>query len=285
MKKDWFKTWFESDYYQEVYNHRDEKDAQLLCNLILSNVTLSNKSKILDAACGAGRHYIKFAQKGYKVFGFDLSKNLLNTAKRNTLNKNLPLNLFCADLREICIKQEFDLITNLFTSFGYFENDEENFSFIKKAYSYLTKNGFYVLDYFNEKFVRNNLVPYSKKYFKDIIIIEERKINLDRVEKKIIIKENINQKNLDHILSHKHNLALNLDHDHNLNLNYDQGINNPNHQFNEIEYYESVKLYSFNFLIEKIKSIGFKIDRIYGSYSGEEFNENNSQRLILFCKK
>ncbi|MBI5809336.1 MAG: class I SAM-dependent methyltransferase, partial [Ignavibacteriales bacterium] len=94
---------------------------------------------------------------------FDLSKNLLNVAKRNCELKNIQANFFCADIRKVFLKSKFDLITNLFTSFGYFESDKENFSFIQNAYELLKENGYYVLDYFNENHLRKNLLEKSYK--------------------------------------------------------------------------------------------------------------------------
>jgi len=245
VKKDWFKIWFESDYYQQAYNHRDENDAKVLCELILNSVQLHPKAKILDAACGAGRHYINFAQKGFSVFGFDLSKNLLNVAKRNCELKNIQANFFCADIRKVFLKSKFDLITNLFTSFGYFESDKENFSFIQNAYELLKENGYYVLDYFNENHLRKNLLEKSYKKNNEVVFFENRKIINGRIEKIIKIK-------------------------------------NPE---SEIEFIESVKIYSFEQLKTEITKIGFELVKTFGNYSGEKFDIENSQRLIMIFKK
>lgn len=245
MNKDWFKNWFESQYYQQVYNHRDEKDAKLLVDLILASVKLDDNAKILDAACGAGRHYINFAKKGYSVFGFDLSKNLLNEAKRNCEKNNSPYNLFCADIRKIAFKTNFNLITNLFTSFGYFESDEENFLFIKNAYELLYKNGYYVLDYFNEHFLRKNLLAKSYKKINDLEIYEKRKIIDGRINKIITIYN----------------------------------------EEKKFEYLESVKIYSFAQLKNTITKFGFELVVTFGSYNGEKFDLENSQRLIMIYKK
>lgn len=248
MKKDWFKDWFESDFYQKVYCHRDDEDAKLICDLIMSSIELNKGSKILDAACGSGRHFIYFKKSGYNVFGFDLSKNLLNIAQKKLKEKNLPVDLFCADIRKICLKHKFDLITNLFTSFGYFENDDENFAFIRTAYELLKINGYYVLDYFNMNYLINNLIPYSEKQIDSFNVIENRVIKNNRVNKKIVIQD----------------------------INTSMVIN---------EFYESVKLYQPDELISKITGIGFRTKKIYGSYSGKDFDYKNSQRLILIFQK
>lgn len=243
--QNWYKDWFESPNYLHVYNHRDDTDAQKLSDLILSTTNLSPSSKILDAACGSGRHAIYFSLKGYKVFGFDLSKNLLQKAYENSVAQYVHLHLIQADIREICFKSEFDLILNLFTSFGYFESDEENFSFIKRAFSFLKENGYYVMDYFNKYYLEKNLVPESEKNIDELKIIEKRKIENDRVIKEItILKNNFEEK-----------------------------------------YFESVKLYDANKIIEEFLRSGYKLDKIFGDYDGNEFQETISPRVILFFKK
>jgi len=124
---EWFESWFESEEYLNVYKHRDEKEARLLVESILSITKIREKSKILDLACGAGRHSIEFAKKGFELTAVDLSKNLLDAAKKNAEAINIKVNFIRADLRKFKSNEKFDLVLNLFTSFGYFNNDEDNF--------------------------------------------------------------------------------------------------------------------------------------------------------------
>ncbi|MCX7797376.1 MAG: class I SAM-dependent methyltransferase [Melioribacter sp.] len=241
----WYKEWFDSPDYLRVYNHRDFLDAQKLSNLILSFTKIPKTAKILDAACGAGRHAIYLSLCGYNVFGFDLSRNLLLQAKKESFEKNANLKLIQADIREICFKKVFDMILNLFTSFGYFETDEENFSFIRKSYCFLKDNGYYVLDYFNKSFLEQNLLPYSEKLVENIKVIEKRKIENNRVVKEIIlIKNNLVER-----------------------------------------FYESVKLYSIEKIIEEFERAKFRVLKIFGDYDGSDYNEKESPRLIIVFQK
>ena len=124
--RDWFKDWFASEEYLTVYNHRDSEDAEQLSDLIIETIKPNTGAWILDAACGAGRHGLYFSSKGYNVFGFDLSNNLLLKAKSEARLRKLNINLVQADIRKVCFKKRFFAVLNLFTSFGYFETDEEN---------------------------------------------------------------------------------------------------------------------------------------------------------------
>ena len=80
---EWFEVWFNTDEYLDVYQHRNEADANALVQLILKNVNLDRNASVLDLACGAGRHSILFAKRGFKVTAVDLSDNLLRVAKKS----------------------------------------------------------------------------------------------------------------------------------------------------------------------------------------------------------
>lgn len=245
MEKEWFRSWFSSDQYLEVYQHRDSEDARQLLRLILRNISLHSRSFVLDAACGAGRHLIDLAGKGYYAFGFDLSMTLLLKAKVEAYKKSVPINLFRADIRHIALKQKFDLVLNLFTSFGYFYTDSENFSFIKTAYDLLNNGGTYVLDYLNGKYLLKNLIPESRREMSGKTVIEKRKVDDGRVVKEITIK---------------------------------------NDRF-ENSYVESVQIYSKEKIVDVFRETGFELLSVFGDYEGSTFDNENSPRLILFFKK
>ncbi len=76
-----------------------------------------------------------------------LSENLLSIAKQTADDENLSINFIHSDIRNFTSNEKFNLVLNLFTSFGYFETDEENFSVLQKAYDLLDDDGYFVLDY------------------------------------------------------------------------------------------------------------------------------------------
>lgn len=245
MIKEWYKDWFASEDYLDVYKHRNLEDTEKLVKLILSNVQISSDASILDAACGAGRYSIKFAELGFNVTGFDLSSTLLEIAKSEAEKRNLKINFKLSDIREFFTSEKYDLVVSLFTSFGYFDSDDENFMFINNAYKMLSDNGYYVLDYLNKEFLENNLVGNTEKKIEDKNIFESRQIRNNRVEKKIkIVKDN-----------------------------------------NSSEYLESVKLYSYHQLIEKFNAIGFKEIKTFGDYEGNDYHSKTSERCIIIFQK
>jgi SAM-dependent methyltransferase len=243
--KDWYKEWFSSDLYLAVYRHRNEEDAKKIINLIKDTIQLQDSAKILDAACGAGRHANYLLSLGYDVSGFDLSRTLLKIAVEEAKEKGLSHKYICSDIRNTCFKSKFDLIVNLFTSFGYFETDEENFRFIYSAYKMLNEKGFYVLDYLNEVYVKDNLVGFSEKEILDKRLTERREIRGSRVYKEIILSDGENEE----------------------------------------KYFESVQLYSREIIDEVFNKAGYRIKYIFGDYSGSVFNTKDSPRLILILQK
>lgn len=245
MKRDWFIDWFNTDEYLAVYKHRNEKDAECHIKFLLSEIKLPLNASILDLACGAGRHAILLAKMGFDVTGVDLSEKLLSEASKSSAKENLSINFVHSDIRRFFTEKRFDLVLNLFTSFGYFETDEENFLVFEKAYSFLKPNGIFVFDYFNKNFITKNLVPLSEENSNNYKIIQERKIIAERVEKKITINRN---------------------------------------GFSKI-YFESVKLYDSNTLKSKLKEYGFEILNLFGDFLGNKFELNSSPRFIAICKK
>lgn len=245
MTAGWYKDWFASDDYTSVYSHRDDKEAELFFNFLLNRLEIPEGSKILDAACGAGRHSIYLHKNHFRTVGFDLSKTLLRIAQQNAEDENIHLNLVNADIRDVCFNTKFDLILNLFTSFGYFESDDENFQFFRNAFYFLKEGGYFVLDYLNKYHLIENLNPRSEEVISGKRIVQKRKIENGRVEKDIRIETG--------------------------------DIKN--------EYVESVKLYSDEFIISKFEEIGYKLADKFGDYSGASFDKQNSDRLILIFTK
>ena len=146
----WFRNWFDENYLQ-LYKHRDENDAQKQINLIINSLNLSKTMRILYLGCGEGRHVSVLNNMGYRVFGLDISRILINKGKKKYRN----LNLIVGDMREIpgC----FDVILSLFTSFGYFDHDIENIKVLLSISSALTKNGWFWLDFLNPPFIKKNM--------------------------------------------------------------------------------------------------------------------------------
>jgi SAM-dependent methyltransferase len=180
----WFQDWFADPRYLELYEHRNDKEAHELVTLI-EQVTGENKDrKVLDVACGAGRHLIAFARRGYtNLYGQDLSPTLIEEAKQEA--NNWPINFSVRDMRDP-IPGTYDLILNIFTSFGYFATDEENEHVIMNCAAALPVGGHFVLDYLNAAYLARHLVAHNEKQLPSgEHVLLDREILQRRVVKRI----------------------------------------------------------------------------------------------------
>ena len=164
----WFANWFNSPYYHTLYKNRDEKEAEFFIENLVQYLNLKKRKKLLDIACGKGRHATYFNSLGFDVLGIDLSPNSIISAKEN---ENKTLQFFEHDMREVYQKNQFDVATNLFTSFGYFEKDSDEQKAINAMASNLKKEGTLVIDFMNAKNVIANLVASEQKILDSITFI------------------------------------------------------------------------------------------------------------------
>jgi len=151
---EWFEEWFGEEYLH-LYPHRNEADAERLVRLIARVLPWTPGWRVLDVACGAGRHLAALERAGARPCGFDLSRALLRRARQNT---RCPL--VRADMRALPFRaRSMDLTVNLFTSFGYFAADEEHTDALGQMLATVRPGGWFVIDFLNAEHVRSALVP------------------------------------------------------------------------------------------------------------------------------
>ena len=186
-KKEWFDEWFNTIYYHILYKHRDYEEASTFLDALTRNYRIPPGSKILDLACGKGRHSIYLNKKGFNVTGVDLSSNNITYAKQF---ENSSLKFEIHDMRNVYKKEQFNYIFNLFTSFGYFDSKAENLDVIKATMTSLKKGGRLVLDFLNPYVVINNLVENEEKTIDNIHFkIDRQYTDDDYILKKIIVDD------------------------------------------------------------------------------------------------
>ncbi|MCP5053159.1 MAG: class I SAM-dependent methyltransferase, partial [bacterium] len=101
---------------------------------------------ILDLCCGPGRHSVELAKKGFRVTGVDRTPFLMNKAKEKAKTENVDVEWVLEDMREFSRPNSFDLVLNLFSSFGFFETEEDNLEVLKQMHRNLKENGIAVID-------------------------------------------------------------------------------------------------------------------------------------------
>ena len=180
--------WFDSDYYHILYKNRDYNEARNFINNIIKHTSLKKGSKILDLACGIGRHSIYLEKIGYKVTGIDRSANNIKIAKTKQ-NKNLrflKMEMTCDS------KLKYDAIFNLFTSFGYL-NHKYNLDTIKNIGMQLNQDGLVIIDFMNVEFVKKNLIRDEVKKVENITFKIKRNFDQKYIYKDIRFKDKKNE--------------------------------------------------------------------------------------------
>ena len=238
---DWFKNWFDSKYYHILYKNRDEQEAVFFLNKIINHIKLK-KGKVLDVACGKGRHAKYLNKIGLNVVGIDLSKNSINFAKKY---ENEKLKFYVHDMRNVFKENEYNLITNLFTSFGYFEDHKDEQKAINSMAKNLKKEGMLLIDFMNVKKVINLLIPSEKKIIDDINFDIKKSFNENYIIKDIEII------------------------DKEINLKFQEKV-------------RTLTLIDFNKMLEKAN---LKIIDLFGDYKLSDFNALHSDRLIILAMK
>ena len=115
---EWYKSWFDTEYYNLLYQHRDNSEARIFIENLVKQIPHMESSKVLDLACGEGRHSNVLHDLGFEVTGIDISPNRIKAATSLTSDK---LDFFIHDMQDVFRINYFDIVVNLFTSFGYFD--------------------------------------------------------------------------------------------------------------------------------------------------------------------
>ena len=238
----WFATWFDSPYYHLLYQHRDDSEAQFFMDNLVQHLRPDKDAKILDLACGKGRHSIYLANKGFDVIGVDLSPESIEHARQFQHER---LHFDTHDMREPLAVGPFDYIFNLFTSFGYFQTEEEHLQTLQQMKNGLkTADSLLVIDFFN-----------AYKVIQDLVLAEEKKVsNLNfrinrRVENGYILKD----------------------------IRFEE-------KGQAFHFQESVRAFTLENFEEMFSKVGLQVQAFFGGYDLSTYNKNNSSRLILIAK-
>jgi SAM-dependent methyltransferase len=171
---EWFEEWFGEEYLH-LYPHRDAVEAERAVALILERVGFAPGWRVLDVACGAGRHARAFEAAGARCVGLDLSAALLRIARGST---GAPL--VRADMRALPVRPgSMDLTVNLFTSFGYFERDSEHAEALGEMVGTVRPGGWFVIDFLNAAAVRARLVPCEAQWLDGTRVTVHRSVSAD----------------------------------------------------------------------------------------------------------
>ncbi len=241
QSKTWFSEWFNTSYYHTLYKHRNNDEAQRFIKNLVSFLKLSKDKTILDLACGKGRHSIFLNSLGYQVVGADLSENSIQHANQFA---NEQLTFKVQDMREP-FNIKVDAVFNMFTSFGYFDDDKEDLKVLSNIAQAIHTDGVAVVDYMNVHKVIQHLVP------QETIQREALEFNIKRHVTNGFITKEI------HVLD----------------------------QEESFNFQERVKVIDLDKFKTYCELANLKIKHIFGDYNLSAFNKDTSDRLILILTK
>jgi SAM-dependent methyltransferase len=184
--KAWYKDWFNSPFYHKLYFERDEKEASDFIHRLIDHLKPVPGSRMIDVACGKGRHSRILASMGFYVTGIDISPDSIEYAKQFEREN---LEFYQHDMRFPFWINYFDYAFNFFTSFGYFKTRREHEDAIRTIASSLKSKGIFVIDYLNVHYAEDRLVYNEEKIVNGTTYEIHRWHDEDHFFKKIIIKD------------------------------------------------------------------------------------------------
>lgn len=240
---EWFSTWFDSPYYHLLYRDRDQQEAEHFIDKLLEHLHPKPSYRLLDLACGKGRHAVYLSQQGYDVTGVDLSPQSIAYAQQFA---HEHLHFHVHDMREPLPYGPFDFIFNLFTSFGYFQNETENVVALRSAVAALKPGGKLVIDFMNTERTVRELVALEEKTVEGITFHLARHLEND-----FIVKD----------------------------IRFEDAQGQPHH------YQERVRALNRERFEEYFSMTELRLAEVLGNYQLDPYSEASSSRMIFVLKK
>jgi len=240
--QDDFWTTFES----LLFNQKRLADSALQVDQIIKLLQIEQGEKILDLCCGIGRHSLEFTRRGFDVTGVDRTTFYLDKAQNQSKAEDLNIEFVNEDMRNFCLADTFDVVINMFTSFGYFEKVEDDRRVVENVYRSLKSGGKFLIEIMGKELITRDFRERDWNEINGFIILEERRLlnNWDKIENRwIILKDN-----------------------------------------QQIEYKFVLRLYSAKELTSLLTQCGFSDIEVYGSLAGIDY-DHNAKRLVVLARK
>ena len=242
---EWWKKYFSEDYLK-LYRH-DEGESSREVSAVVRMLQLQKGQKVLDLACGFGRHSVILAQNGMNVTGYDLSDSFLKKAGEIADSLMVGLELKQGDMREIPYVEEFDAVINMFTAFGFFDREEEDLQVLKGVHRALRPGGQFLMDVINREFALADVNHRRWTVENSSYLLEERFFDY-----------------------------------FNSRLDLNNRLILHSGEVKEANY--SIRLYTLTEMLDMFNKAGLVLTDVYGNFDGELYNAK-SPRMILVASK
>jgi ubiquinone/menaquinone biosynthesis C-methylase UbiE len=213
---------------------------------IISLLGVKQGKKILDLCCGVGRHSIEFARRGFKITGVDATTEYLKQARRKARKARVKIEFIKDDMRRFYRENTFDAVVNLFTSFGYFENQKDDYRVVQNIYTSLKKGGVFLIEIMGKEVLARIFQKRDWYEINGLIVLEERETdkNWEYIKSRWILIKGKNKK----------------------------------------EFTITLRLYSAVELSALLRKTGFKKIDVYGDLAGTPY-DHIAKRLVVVAQK
>ncbi len=213
---------------------------------VISLLQIKQGAQVLDLCCGVGRHSIELARRGFKVTGVDVTPHYLKKARQKAKKAKLNITFIKDDMRRFHRRNTYNAVINLFGSFGYFEDQRDDYRVAKNIYSSLKKNGTFIIELMGKEVLARIFQKRDWYEIDNTIVLEERQTDNDwrRIESRWVILTGRKRK----------------------------------------EFTISLRLYSAVELSALLKSAGFRKTNVYGDLTGAPYDQT-AKRLVVVARK
>ena len=215
---------------------------------MIRSLDLKPGDKVLDLCCGTGRHSVPLARAGLEVTGLDLSEEYLAQARSAAREAGVKVRFMQGDMREIPFVEEFDAVVNMFTAFGYFDDDADDQRVIYGAAAALKSGGRLLLDLLNRDWVAANYVRSETREGRDGTVYAE-------------------QRAFDPVAGRNH---------------VEFTITSPDGAERRVSHH--IRLYVVTEISRRFDRAGLALERSYGGYDGKPLSVE-TRRMILATRK
>ena len=249
IPSNWYTEFFNEDY-PRIYSERLSRDAtERETAFVVDSLGLGKDARVLDLACGHGRHAIALARRGMAVMGQDLNEGYLRKAREDAARAGVGIKTVHSDMRDIPFADEFDAVINMFTAFGYFDSEDEDLRVLKSIANALKSGGKLLLDTINREWVLSNYVQNDWRTDDNgNTFLEHREFDLvtgrNRVTFSIVTADGTRRES-------------------------------PGHD---------VRLYTLTELVRLLDASGLRLSSIYGDYNGTPYTINTPRMIVVATK-
>ncbi len=256
LPPDWWRNLFNSLYLKTDGDVvEDDRNTAQEVDLLIKSVGLEANDRILDLACGQGRHSIELARRGFRqLFGLDRSRFLIRLARKRAKGLGLNISFHEGDARKVKLAQgSFHTVAIMGNSFGYFDREEDDLAVLQAVKRLLISGGTLAMDLADGDWMRTHYERRSWEWIdQDHFVCRERSLAADN--QRLISREVI--------------------------VNAERGV--------IADQFYAERLYSQEQITKQLEAVGFEFVRAHGPISAMSERDQDlgmmSRRMFLTCK-